>query len=1048
MNRIIKYRVLLLIFSLMCSSLYAQDGVEKESQSYKVSGVVYDLSTNKPLSNVQINSHIARRAEVSDSEGGYEIEILSEEGELTFTRSGYFTKVINIDGEEVLDIYMQSVDRTIQSEVYSDVYGSNRTNEKIGTAKSINQKDISRGYDQIESAVAGRIAGLNVISKGGMPGEGSYVNYRGIRSLNASNTPMMVVDGMPLMPNQNMSTTIEGFSNSIYDIVNVSDINNVTLLTGVDAMPYGSMGSNGVLVVDMDNSTDQDTRVEFTSVEGVSFVSNKIDLLDRISYQDYISDIGSSQYPNPADLMREIPFLNDKMNSEVRQRYSHNTTWQDEIYAPAFISNNSLKVKGGDAVVKFMLNTGFQSSEGVVDGTQKNKFYTRANSDINFTSKLKAYASVAFNYTQLSLQEQGMSEETNPMIASFRQSPLMGVYSLSDTGGANGTKRQYTKVDPISDSSNPAAILDEVIGGSKMYDILVNANVDYKTLWGLNLNIAMGVYYNYIHDNIFIGGKSSGSISPLSGGLALNTVRDGSSEQKSYYGRFGANYSKQFNHSQKFDLSALFQINTLNQSVTTGSGINTVSDEYRSLKNVSNELRRSTGYSDVWNWLSGTISAKYSYKNQLFAEAVGIVDAASTYGAQSDRFFIYPGARLGWNVKNMRPLRNLKAISDIKVYADYGVVPNSRYASTNSISHYLATSYFNINGLKRAQTTNRAIAPEEVHSANVGANITLNRGVLEVGVNLFNETTRNMLVDKSLSDIYGFESMYENIGEISTKGIEVSFSSSIINRKDVQLMVGGTFASYDTKINSLGGDLENVIDLGDGVKLINRVGEAPLQFYGYESKGVFTTNEAAAAAGLKSTGGYQFSGGDIHFDDKVADGVINSKDNATLGSAMPDFYGSLFLRFNYKRLSLLVDTNFSCGNEVYNGVRRMNESASNYANQANSIARRWRVDGQVTDIPKSVFGDPADNNRFSSRWIEDASFFKIREIMVSYDINNKFWFLNGLKIFATAENMFTFTRYTGLDPEFAYSYDTQMLGMDVGKIPTPKSVKLGIVANF
>ena len=192
-----------------------------------------------------------------------------------------------------------------------------------------------------------------------------------------------------------------------------------------------------------------------------------------------------------------------------------------------------------------------------------------------------------------------------------------------------------------------------------------------------------------------------------------------------------------------------------------------------------------------------------------------------------------------------------------------------------------------------------------------------------------------------------------------------------------------------------------------------------------------------------------FVAGDVHFTDVVKDGVINDKDKVVLGKATPDYFGGFYTNFRYKGWSLGVDFTYSQGNKAYNAVRRNNEAMTNWSNQSIAATNRWQFDGHLTDVPRAIYGDPRENSRFSDRWIEDASYLKLKNITLGYTINRTlFKFIRSAQIYVSAENLYTWTKYLGMDPEFAYSYDEQMQGCDFAKAPLPKSVKFGFNLKF
>ncbi|MDD2256880.1 MAG: SusC/RagA family protein, partial [Bacteroidales bacterium] len=256
-------------------------------------------------------------------------------------------------------------------------------------------------------------------------------------------------------------------------------------------------------------------------------------------------------------------------------------------------------------------------------------------------------------------------------------------------------------------------------------------------------------------------------------------------------------------------------------------------------------------------------------------------------------------------------------------------------------------------------------------------------------------------------------------------------------------------AKANNSVKSLGGVQETLITLSDDAQLITRVGEDPYAFYGYETNGVFATTDEAVAANMKNLNGLTYSAGDVRYVDQNNDGYINEEDRVILGSASPDLLGGVFNRFQYKQFALDVNLAFSIGNEAYNAVRRSMESSSDFSNQSRAVNRRWTMEGQITDMPKASWGDVIGNNDFSDRWIEDASYVKLRDVTLSYSFNKPVWnFFQSGVLFVTGENLLTFTNYLGMDPEFSYSYSDALQGIDYAKVALPKTVKVGVNLKF
>lgn len=1041
MRNFIKY--ILFLSVLFAGGRTAAQQYRDPADARPVVGLVLDADTRKPLAAAQVSSSELARSAVSGPKGIFRVKTFSRSAVLNVAKEGYFTARVNLLGRDSVVIYLQQTDMTLATDHYSSPDGDVAMSERNGTAGAVNIKDVNRGYFSLSDALAGRFTGVRVSSKGGMVGEGSVFNLRGNRTLLGQNAPLLVIDGIPYMSDQNTSNIINGFSADLLEPANLNNIEQITFLKGADAMPYGSLGSNGVLMIKTERGKVSRTLVEFQTVEGVGFIDKTLPLLSGLDFSRYIADIAGSRYADSEEIGKAFPFLSGDMTPGQRVRYGYNTDWQKEIYAPAFVSDNMLKVRGGDAVVQYLVTAGYQAGNGVVDGTSRDKFYTNGNTNINFSEKLSANASISFDFLEMKLQEQGLIPQTNPLLAAYSHSPLTGVYQVDDNGAV---LTEHAKVDPVMNISNPVAMLSGIEGKNKIYDFLVSTGLNYKILKNLTADLSFGIYYRYVKDDIFIGGLGSGTIAPLMGGLALNTVRSGSSESRDYYGKAAVSYDFS-KGGHRLDVKAGWQMISSRHQASSGAGINTTTDRYRSLSNVSNIGRSSGGYAELLNWMNAYLKADYNFRDQLYLSAIGVVDAASTYGSYSSRWYVFPGVKAGWKINNAPFLRDSKSVSNLMLRAEYSVNPNSRYSSAYGSYYYMLQLLRDVSGLVRAGIPNQKIGPERVTNIDLGVDFALHGDKFTLSADLFEEHTRHMIVDTKASPVYGSGYIYKNSGSMRSRGVEFGASALLVGGK-FRWRVGGNISLYKTRIMSLGGRDEQIVDLGDGVTLVNRVGEAPFAFYGHRADGVYATSELAAQDGLTTLSGYRFTGGDVRFRSLDGDKLVTDTDREILGSADPDFFGGFYTRMSWKGFSLFANFSYSYGNDVYNATRRYNELGNGFSNQAASMARRWVAEGQVTDIPRVVYGDPAGNNRFSSRWIEDGSYLKLKELTLSWETRKKLLFMTGFKVFVTGENLLCFTNYKGSDPEFAYSYDMAMQGMDVAKVPTPRYVKIGLIMNF
>ena len=284
----------------------------------------------------------------------------------------------------------------------------------------------------------------------------------------------------------------------------------------------------------------------------------------------------------------------------------------------------------------------------------------------------------------------------------------------------------------------------------------------------------------------------------------------------------------------------------------------------------------------------------------------------------------------------------------------------------------------------------------------------------------------------------------QNSAWINNKGVELSVQASLVRTRDFEWIVGGNIAHYDDKITSLGGE-ERIIN----GNWITEVGKSPYQFYGYQVVGVFSTQAEAEAANLMADNGNYFRGGDMHYVDQNGDHRIDSKDRVALGSAAPDFFGGFYTQFKYKGFALGAEFSYSKGNMAYNAVRNQLEGMNTLGNQSIAVLNRWSLDGQVTDMPRVQHNDPYRSTSFSERWLEDASYLRMKSVTLSYSFDKTVLnFFRSGTLYVSGENLLTATKYLGLDPEFSYSYSETSQGLDYAKMVQPKSVKFGVNLKF
>lgn len=1023
-----------LIFSFMAG--FAQ------RNSQKLEGKVLEPYNNNPIQGAVISVSGLSTSVKTDSLGQFSVELNSLKGEISVWYPGYYTNVQPIDGRNSIKVMLIPEEKSGYSETMLLPFkGSTNIREKQSNLFSIQKNDIKLSESNIEQILA-KIPGMEVIGKSGMPGEGSYFNLRGANSMTANSSPLIVLNGVPYMPDMNESGIIGGFSRDILNSIHPRDIQNITVLKGSEASMYGSIGSNGVIMIETEKAVDLDTKVEFSTQFGVDMNQSKLPVMGVTDYKNYIGNVALTKYDDMANVLTLFPYLVDDQNYYYKYLYNNNTDWQNLIYAPGFTTDNVLKIKGGDAIAKYAVSIGYKNKGGQMKGTNFSKYYASLNSDVNLSRKITFSSSLSMSYLNYNVQEQGMLPETNPMLAAMKKGPLFSPYKKD---ADNNLLPDFASIHDIDGNliennmvSNPLALVNTVNGNQHDYDIRINAGLNYKINENFSLNGIMGLYYNFSRQNMFVPGVTEQSIMPLFYKLANNTVRSAQGFTYNTYFNVNANYNKTFDDIHRIKASVGAQIAMNYSEYDAGTGYNTANDFYKTLGYITSSSRNYFGYNDAWNWMNYDANVQYIYNQQIAVGATASFDASSSTGPAANLFQVYPSINATWMSKNS-VLRDVDLINKLNVRAEYATSGNSRFSSSLSKYYYINKVYRELSGLTLAGIPNTEIVPELNQTLNFGFDLSMINNRLDITADVYSTTNSNLIIPVSVSAAYGTDYLYKNAATAQNTGIEVGAQFALIQSKELKWYVGGTISSNANKVKSLGSQTKMIMEMSDGSAIVSEVGQPLYSFYGYQTDGVFSTTQEAVTAGLKNAAGNYFSAGDVRFIDKNNDNIIDDRDRVNLGSANPTLFGNFNTSFQYKNFELSAIFGYSVGNKMYNAVRRNMESMSDFSNQLISANRRWVSEGQITSIPRAYYGDPMGNSRFSDRWIEDASYLKLKELSLSYNFN----FMGGSTVYISGENLFTVTKYLGLDPETMYSYDSSLRGFDYAKIPLPLTFKIG-----
>lgn len=932
---------------------------------------------------------------------------------------------------------------------------------KPTTVNGIESKDFSEKLS-VGAAVGNNVAGLQVIEKSGMPNEGTYMNIRGIHSIVAENSPLIVINGVPFLGNMDVSEVINGYSRDMLFGYDPKDIRSVTVLKGAGAALWGSLGSNGVIMIETEQATSDnlDTRISFSGSYGFNFKNGTIPTLNSTQYKNYLSDIGMTRYSSMSSLTADYPFL---LNSTSVHSYlfNENTDWSDEINRTGFTTENLFRVEGGDEIAKYNISFGYTSNQGTIRNTSSDRYHTLISADVMASRTVDIFANVGLAYITSDLQNVGMETETNPILSAYWSMPLISPYAKQTDGSYLSTYATYnawnTNSNPTYDYdnvSNALAIVNTVEGTDKIYDANTQIGLNWQVNDYLKLTAMANLYYNYTEETMFVPGVTNQAIIPQVYGTGNNKVGNGVIRSSQNTFQISGEYKRTFGEKHDFGALLIARMIMKDVEVDISEGYNTASDYFNTLDNTNAE-QSSYGANTEWKYLGWNFHADYTYNKIIRGTFNLAVDGTSVSGYDTGRYGIFPSLGVTFMAANTGALPTW--INLFNVTLEASLSGNSRFSSNYGKNYYVSSTVFNLGAISRDGVPNTKLTWEKNKQLDFGIDLSMFGGKFDLGVNLFANEAYDLLLNRDISAVYGTTEYYDNTGKISGKGLELSFRVNPIHTKDFDLVVSANMTTMKNEVKSLGGQDYTIIEYtgynNDDAQVIMRVGSSPYEFYGYKTAGVYATTEEAEAAGLVNASGEAYTAGDVIFvdvsgPDGVPDGVINEYDRVSLGSSQPDVYGAINVMLRWKRIYLNANFGYSLGNKLYNATRRQLESMSTFYNQSTSVLNRWQVEGQETSIPKATYGDPIGNSDFSDRWIEDGDYLKLRSVKLGYNFDKLFGIVRSGTVYVAAENLFCVTKYLGSDPEFSYSYDESLRGFDYAKATSPVTVKVGINLNF
>lgn len=1001
---------------------------------------------------------------ITDFDGNYKLNVPNAQKDvLVFSFVGMANKEIPVKGKTTINVTLESSAIALD-EVVAVGYGTTRRRDVTGSVASVKADELSKvPTSDVSQALAGRVAGVQVTQSEGQPGAGVSIRVRGGISITQSNEPLYIIDGFP--SEDGMST------------IDPADIESIDILKDASSTAiYGARGANGVVVITTKSGSKNEGKVSisYDAYVGVKNLANKLDVLnpEEFVFLDY-------ERRKLGDANEGVSTFekNYGLFSDISANYGNRKgiDWQEEVLGRnAFTQNHRIAIAGGNKETKYNLSYTFFDDQGLMIYSGSRKHNVKLRVDHNASKKLKISGNVS--YDDFSVFGMGTSENGD------RFNKMNHIVQYRPTVGILGDDRDllYGK-DPMTDDDgntmqNPLISAREEEYKKETRTLQINGSLSYEIIKGLTFKNATGVRYQNRYDSKLFGDESltalrtsiQGSIRNTDGGTfqTSNVLSyDGKKRKHKYSALAGQEYVYRWSRWNEMK-SNNFPIDDL--------GLNDMSLGVADINNSS------FNNDDVLLSFFGRVN--YSYADKYLFTASVRADGSSKFSA-SNKWGFFPSASAAWRLSEEEFIKNLDVFSDLKVRAGYGMAGNNRIQSYGSLSILGTVTYPNANntaiGFAPRQIPNTDLKWESNNTLNIGVDMGFFNQRLTIAPEFYLNRSSNLLLESRLPMSLGWTSKIQNIGATQNMGVDLAITSVNIEKKNFRWTTNFNLSHNKNKIIQLAGEQSFLEESNFGFAqkdYIVAVGQQIGQMYGFKTVGLYqpedfdydnTTGKYSQKEGVAYAPNAQ--PGHWKFEDVNGDGRITDDDRTVIGKAAPILFGGMNNTFSYKNFDLSIFLNFSLGNDVLNATKLSNSLGARTNKNALGVIKssnRWvtvNANGErVTDPDElramnqgktiAAYTDLEDGDKVVHSWgVEDGSFLRINNITLGYTFSKallKKAYIQNLRIYATANNLYTFTKYTGFDPEVSTRGNGLTPGVDWGAYPKSRSFVFGVNVTF
>ena len=992
-----KYLTMVVLFLL---------GMTAYAQQHSVKGTVVDQN-GIPVIGMTVMEQGTQNGTTTDIDGNWQLTVTSGQATLEFAALGYATVVEKVNNRAVINV--ESAEEAIALDAVVAIgYGTVRKRDLTTAVSTVSTDDVKlRPVTEASGFIQGKVAGVTVQQTSGLPGSGMTVRVRGASSIASSNDPLYVVDGVPV-----------GTGNYAIAYLSPQDIETMQILKDASsAAIYGSRAANGVvLITTKQGKKSKGPQINFNASVGLANVAKTYEVLNVAEYMDLMNEINMVKFPEGVELKDE-------------------TDWFEETYRTGLNQNYQISVANGSENMRYYLGAGYSDEQGVLPVAFNRRFNVKASFDADLFKWISAGVNMAYSSYRNNGIISGTGSNRAGVVLSVVNTPTYAKV-WSDENPAHYWNSFYG-----ANLSTPLENLARTENNYSQTDrLLLTGNITLKFHEKVNLKSTVTMDRRWVHNYSFLD--------PVSTSHGRTQKGEASSERSDDMRMVYDNiltYNDVWNGKHNFEVMAGTSATTSRWENLTGSRSHFSPENYEAIFGLGGGNKgglrgQGQGYSE-WAIMSYLARVSYNYDSKYYITANFRADGSSKL-APGHRWGLFPSVSAAWRLSGEDWLKDVSWISDLKVRVGWGQQGNQSgladyaWVQNYGINYFDWTENAHVDAVptvgSRTNMGNKGLSWETTTQTNVGVDWSMFGGRLGVTLDGYYKYTSGLLMNVPLPSPY--PNIYRNEGEMSNWGLELAVNS-------VNIEKNGWSWTTDFNISMNRNKLEKL---------------ALQQVYYYTE-----TSEAHSESIIRMTPGQPLSmfwglkalgvdpeTGMVIYEDRNQDGLINVSDKQYIGCGNPLFTAGMTNNISWKGLSLSVLMTASVGNDIYNASRIEMIGMYTGANQLKSVLRRWRTPGQITDIPK---GGELDNLKASTRWVEDGSYLKIKNITLSYNITHpalKKANISRIQPYVTLDNMITFTKYSGYDPEMSQYTSATSMGVDWGTYPCVKTVLFGVNVEF